>query len=227
MGNFYANFTIRIDAADAVTGTLQNAKRDAFFAHDPKTRCVVIFERETDSQDAAAIVKLGKLLSTRLNAPVIAAANEDDDVFRYWLFRDGKQIDSFDSSFEKVSEQNFIGASGGRVVISKWDPNNPDAVRASNSSTWQPAARKKDERGGNVALLTEAFGVPAAAEKVMKVLLKEYDFVLDQHRAFCKAVGLSPWAVGGGFGYVASNQLPKGLRPSQLVRVSRVGTAHR
>jgi hypothetical protein len=61
--------------------------------------------------------------------------------------------------------------------------------------------------------------VPSAAEKVLNVLLKEYDFVLDQHRAFCKALGISTWAVGGGFAYLAAGQLPKGLRKSQLIRV--------
>jgi hypothetical protein len=216
LGNFYANFTLKHDDAAAVADALRKARRDAFVAADGKSKCVVVFDRETDSQDPTAIEKLGKSLSKKFACPVLATSNEDDDVFRYWLFEDGKTIDKFDSSFERVSEQSFRSASGGSVVIAKFDPKNADRGTA---SAWKPAKRGKDERGGNVQVLTEAFGVPNAAEKAMNVLLKEYDFVLDQHRALCKVLGLSSWAVGGSFEYVSAGELPKGLRKSQLIRV--------
>lgn len=220
MGNFYANFTLKYDDAEAVTDVLRKAKRNAFVAADTKSQCVVVFDRDADQQDPAVIDKLGKSLSKKLACPVFAVSNEDDDVLRYWVFKGGKTIDTFDSSFERVSEQSFQAASGGRVIIAKFDPTNPVGAKALDAlKAWKPAARAKDERGGNVQVLTEAFGVPGAAEKAMNVLLKDYDFVLDQHRALCKVLRLSPWAVGGGFEYLSSGQLPKGLRKSQLIRV--------
>ena len=161
------------------------------------------------------ISKVGKLLSKAIAGPVLATANEDDDVFRYWLFDGGKPVDSFDSSFEQGSEQDFVTAAGSRLVVARWNPEVP----AGTTPDWKPHPRRPGERGGNVQMVSSAFGVPSAADKAFKVLLKEYDFVLDQHRAFCKALGLSPWAVGGGFGYAAAGQFPKGLRLSQVVRV--------
>jgi hypothetical protein len=217
MGNFYANFTLKHDDATAVVNALRKAKRDAFVAADTKCKCVVVFDREADAQDPAVIEKLGKSLSKKLACPVLAASNEDDDVFRYWLFKDGKTIDTFDSSFERVSEQRFRSASGGRVVIAKFNPTG--AMKPGESEDWKPAARGKNERGGNVQILAETFGVPRVAEKAMNVLLKDYDFALDQHRALCKVLGLSVWAAGGGFEYLLAGQLPKGLKKSQLIRV--------
>lgn len=221
MGNFYANFTLRYNDAAAVANALRANKHDAFLALDTKSKCILVFDRETDQHSPAAIEKLGKSLSKKFACPVFAASNEDDDVFRYWLFSNGKTIDTFDSSFERVSEQSFTSASGGRVVIAKFDPKNSIGAKSFEElKAWKPGQRRKDERGGNVQLLAEAFGVPRAAEKAMNVLLKDYDFVLDQHRALCKVLGLSAWAVGGGFEYVAAGQLPKGLKKSQLIRVS-------
>jgi hypothetical protein len=213
MGSFYTNFTLKLDDAAAVSKSLRNANRDAFIAADAKAHCVLVCDREADKQDPSVIVKLGTLLSKEHGCPVLAASNEDDDVFRYWLFDSGEMIDTFDSSFELVSEQNFVSPSGARVVIAKFDPRNPA------SASLKPAPRRKDERGGNVQSLSSALGVPVAAEKVLKVLLKEYDFVLEQHRAFCKALGLSSWAVGASFEYLAAGQLPKGLSKSHLIRV--------
>lgn len=219
MGNFYTNFTLKLDDASAVADTLRGSKRDAFVAADTKVRCVLVFDREADKQESAVISKLGKALSKKHACPVLAVSNEDDDVFRYWLFDAGKVIDTFDSNFERVSDQSFVTASGDQVIVAKFDPNNLADDFAEPDLLWQPQARRKDERGGNVQTLSTTLGVPSAAEKVFDVLLKEYDFVLDQHRAFCKALGLSTWAVGGGFEYLAAGELPKGLRKSQLVRV--------
>jgi hypothetical protein len=216
MGNFYTNFTLRLDDASPVVETLRKAKRDAFVAADKKAHCVLVFDREAEEQDPGVITKLGKLLSKKHGCPVLAASNEDDDVFRYWLFDAGKTLDTFDSSFERGSEQSFMLPNGSQMIIAQYDPNNP--VDAADES-WQPHPRRKDESGGNVQTISTAFGVPLAAEKVWRVLFKDYDCVLDQHRAFCKALGLSTWAVGGGFEYLALGQLPKALRKSQLIRV--------
>jgi hypothetical protein len=215
LGNFYTNFTLKVNDATQVAETLRQAKRDAFVAADKKAHCVLVFDREADEQEPAVITKLGKLLSKKHGCPVLAVCNEDDDVFRYWLFDAGKILDTFDSSFERGSDQSFVTASGTPIIIAKYDPKNP----ADPDGSWQPAKRRKDEQGGNVQTISTAFGMQSAAEKVFNVLLKEYDFVVHQHRALCKALGLSAWAVGGGFEYLERGQLPKGLRKSQLVRV--------
>ena len=124
MGSFYTNFTLKLDDAAAVSKSLRNVNRDAFIAADAKAHCVLVCDRDADQHDPSVIVKLGTLLSKKHGCPVLAASNEDDDVFRYWLFDSGKMMDTFDSSFVRVSEQNYVSPSGARVVIAKFDPTN-------------------------------------------------------------------------------------------------------
>ena len=96
-----------------------------------------MFDREADEQEPAVITKLGKLLSKKHGCPVLAVCNEDDDVFRYWLFDAGKILDTFDSSFERGSDQSFVTASGSLMIIAKYNPKNP----VDPDGSWQPAKR--------------------------------------------------------------------------------------
>ncbi|HEX8915837.1 MAG TPA: hypothetical protein VF796_26010 [Humisphaera sp.] len=212
--------TVKHGDAVAVAAALRMAKRDAVVAADVQRGCVVVFDRAVEAPDPAAVRRLGKSLSKALTCPVFAAANEDDDVFRYWLFAGGRAVDAFDSGRERVSEQHVRTPAGGQVVIARFDPDRPlGALSPAQLARWKPAARAKDERGGNAQVLAETLGVPAAAERAMRVLLNDYDVELDRHRALCKVLGLSPWAVGVGYEDVAAGRLPAGVRASQVVGV--------
>jgi hypothetical protein len=97
MGNFYVNFTLKTTDSDDVADTLQQAGRSAFVTR-PQGGCVVVFEEQTDSQDANEIEEVGFMLSKQQKCPVLAILNHDDDILAYWLFDRGQLIDSYNSA---------------------------------------------------------------------------------------------------------------------------------
>ena len=213
MGNFYVNFTIQSIDAAAVCDSLAAAHRTAIVVLDRKKKQVLVVDRVADEQDPSEINKLGRLLSKDERCSVLAVANEDDDVLRYWLFHEGKEVDSFDSGLQTCSEQKFTNRYGVPVVVRNYDPTRIE------SESWQPHARRKGERGGNVQAISDAFNAPSRADRVFLVLHKEYDFAIDQHRALCRALGLSSVLIGRNYEDVDSGGLPATIPPSAVRRV--------
>jgi hypothetical protein len=96
MGNFYTNFTLKTSDAAAVVAALKSASRSALIA-PAKGGYVVVFDHACDEQDTRIIERVGTLLSNRLQCPVLAVLNHDDDILCYWLYNGGKQIDMYNS----------------------------------------------------------------------------------------------------------------------------------
>jgi hypothetical protein len=78
MGNFYVNHTVKTENRDKVAAVLQQNKFVAYVS-PVRNGCVVVAEKEADTQATAPIVSLGKLLSVEVQAPVLAALVHDDD----------------------------------------------------------------------------------------------------------------------------------------------------
>ncbi len=97
MGNFYVSFTVKIDDSDLVAEALRQAGREAYVSPS-LNNYVLVADADADRQDPAAIEQVGKLLSTRLEKPVLAILNHDDDILHYWLFEKGQVIDKYDSA---------------------------------------------------------------------------------------------------------------------------------
>ncbi len=96
MGCFYTNLTVGSDDADAVADALRDAGRTAFVT-PPSDGSVVVFDQQCDEQDEAQLAIVGKLLSNKLNAPVLGVIIHDDDVLLWQLYLDGQIRDSYDS----------------------------------------------------------------------------------------------------------------------------------
>jgi hypothetical protein len=79
MGNFYVNFTLKTSDTDDVADTLRQAGRSAFVT-PPQDGYVVVYEEQTDSQDANEIEEVGVMLSKQQKCPVLAVLNHDDDI---------------------------------------------------------------------------------------------------------------------------------------------------
>ncbi len=97
MGNFYVNFGVRSSDLSKTVAALRQAGRVAYIA-PPANNILVVYDRDSDTQDESEIVKVGGLLSESVSSAVLAVLNHDDDVLCYWLFEQGRIIDSYNSA---------------------------------------------------------------------------------------------------------------------------------
>jgi uncharacterized protein (DUF433 family) len=100
MGNFYTNYTLKGPSQPAVATAL--AGRSAIVTPE-RDGCVVVFDEQSDDQDAAVITELASRLSRELRCPVLAVLNHDDDIFWYQLYLNGELADEYDSSSDYAS----------------------------------------------------------------------------------------------------------------------------
>ena len=187
MGNFYTNFTLRGPEQEAVVKAL--AGRSAMVT-PKRTGCVVVFDEECDEQDMELIATVGKELSGKLDCPVLAVLNHDDDVLWYQLWWNGELADEYNScpSYFEASEEPSGPAGGNAEKLCS-------AFGSSNVELVSSVLRKSSfEEGGHV-------------------------FAVERHAALAQALGIPEFGVGAGFNYVEGGEIPEGLDAEELVRV--------
>ena len=151
----------------------------------------MVFDEESEGQDPKVLSKLASRLSSRFSCPVLAVLNHDDDVLWFQLYHAGKLLDEYDS---------YPGFSDG------------------NDSHIQP-------RGGDAKALCDAFG-SSNYDDVERVLRQTsmgddgYTFAVERHDELAQALNLPPFGVGTGFNYIEEDELPEGLDPADLLRVT-------
>lgn len=110
MGNFYVNFTVRHQDAQAVAAAMAGRRG---FVTPVDHGCVVVFDAEAESQEPTAITSTGQKLSAALRSPVLAVLNHDDDILAYQLFIDGAVADEYDSTPDYFEIEESPASQGG------------------------------------------------------------------------------------------------------------------
>jgi hypothetical protein len=153
--------------------------------------CVVVFDEQSDDQNSEIISDLAHDLSSELRCPVLAVMNHDDDILWYQLYLNGELADEYDSC----------------------------------PSYFDPEAEPSGPAGGDAQKLCAAFDSSNVTE-VERILRKSsfdqdgYVFAIERHTELARALGLPPFAVGGGFSYVSDGEIPEGLSEDDLLRVT-------
>jgi hypothetical protein len=190
MGNFYVNFATRGPGRDAVAQFLRSAQRIAFVA--PTIDGVTMFfDRESDAQKETVVQGLAKRASAELNAPVLAALNDDDDLLMLWLFQAGEGVDQYDSC-----------------------PGCLDDDASSDEDDHAPA-------GGDATKLCAAFGVPASKAAQVENVLRgdKYRFAFQRHKALADLLNL-PWPYAcTGYEYIDRDSLSRGLGQADFLAI--------
>jgi hypothetical protein len=188
MGNFYTNYTLRGPSQQGVAKAL--AGRSAIVTPQ-QDGCVVVFDEQSDDQNAEVIADLARDLSGELRCPVLAVLNHDDDILWYQLYLSGELADEYDSCpsyFDPEAEPS--GPAGGdaqKLCAAFASSNVPEVERILRKSTF-------DEDG--------------------------YAFAIERHTELARALGLPSFSVGGGFRYVSDGEIPEGLSEDDLLRVT-------
>lgn len=97
MGTFITNLHVRDADRNAVTEALRSLYVvPAYVRSSPENTWTSIFPEAAD-QDEVELCKIAGGLSKVLNRPVIAFLVHDSDIFLYWLYDGGKELDHYNS----------------------------------------------------------------------------------------------------------------------------------
>ncbi|HSU15599.1 hypothetical protein [Longimicrobium sp.] len=107
MGSSYSNITLHGAGRDRVIQALEARRRQAYVGPAAMGGCVVVFDEEAEDVPDSG-VELAAELSRELGAVALLATVNDDNVFRYTLFRGGEVADEYDSW-----PGYFVGERGG------------------------------------------------------------------------------------------------------------------
>ncbi len=187
MGNFYTNLTLRGPSQAAVAAALTG--RRALVTPVVGGR-LVVFDAESEDQDAELMAELAAGLSRRFRCPVLAVTNHDDDILWYQLYLSGELEDEYDSCpnyFDPDAEP--AGPAGG------------DAAKL--------CAAFGSERVADVAAILRKSGLDDEG----------YTFEAERHEALVRTLGMPGFGVGAGYNYVSRGELPEGLEIADLIQV--------
>jgi hypothetical protein len=189
MGNFYTNYTLRGPSQQAVAAALAGR---AAFVTPARNDCVVVFDEKSEEQKPKRIANLAAGLSRKLDCPVLAVLNHDDDLLWYRLYLNGELADEYDSSpryFDSSAAPSAPAGGDAQKLCS--------AFGASNVTEVERVLRRSSfDEGG-------------------------YAFAVERHTDLAHALGIPAFGVGAGYRYVAQGELPEGLDEHDLIRVTR------
>lgn len=184
MGNFYVNYTVRTADQPRVVKALSGRKA---FVTPPSGGALVVYDEAADSQEQATVMALGELLSSSLDAPVLAVLNHDDDLLWYGLFEHGECTDEYDSSPGYFDPEGMPQPpSGGDVekLCAAFGSLNHDEI----AQILKKSAMDDDG----------------------------YLFAIDRHEDLVKALNLPDYAVGFRYALIAQGDIPPRLEESDL-----------
>jgi len=187
MGNFYTNLTLRGPSQFAVAAALTG--RIALVT-PVEAGCVVVFDEQSEGQDAEGMAELAVTLSRRFRCPVLGIANHDDDILTYQFYHAGALEDEYDSC------PNYF------------DPDAEPAAPAGGDAAKLCAAFGSD----NVAEVESILHRSGWDED-------GYTFEVERHEDLVLALGLPVFGVGAGYNYVSRGEMPDGLTVENLMRV--------
>jgi hypothetical protein len=158
MGNFYTNIVVAGASQSTVADLLSELRRVAVVSPSVNGR-MVVYDKESDTQNVVALSSLAARLSERLSCPAWAVLNHDDDILAYELYLGGVLVDEYDSTPDYFDPSQPAEPKGG------------DAARLAGAFGSDPALSTiekvlRREAGGYVFAaerhkdLAEALGIP-------------------------------------------------------------------
>ena len=189
MGNFYTNYTVKGASRPELIKLL--SYRESIVSPEVKG-VVVVFDKESDTQEPSVIEALGRRISKQLSCVVFSVINHDDDILAYELIREGHVEDEYDSSPEyfdfEFKSESPTGPKGGNQV-------------------------KLCEIFG--------VGEQEKIEKILRGGIEDYVFAFERHQELFEALGLPSYGVGSCYESFENDELPEGLKLEEVTFTNR------
>ncbi len=96
MGLFYTNVILYKVQQKPVADFLSKQGRFAYVS-PTLSDFTVVYDKETEDQDTRILKKLCELLTKKFECAALASLVHDSDVYMYWLYHNGKLLDSYNS----------------------------------------------------------------------------------------------------------------------------------
>jgi hypothetical protein len=128
MGSTYTNMTVKGPSQEAVFAYVADR---AAYVSAATSGCVVVLDQLSEWAPEYELLTLATALSMRFSCPVLSVKIEDSDVMAYWLHRNGRLMDWYNSfSGETAPGLMLQGPSGGKpsVLTTTFASGSPDRV---------------------------------------------------------------------------------------------------
>jgi hypothetical protein len=96
MGGFFTNLHVKGDDLAAVVSALRSASATPAYVVRGGG-WLSVYPEATEDQDDTKLASLARTLSQRLGTAVIATLMHDGDIFAYWLYGKGQELDRYNS----------------------------------------------------------------------------------------------------------------------------------
>lgn len=118
MGLDYTNVVLKGAERERVVSYFRRGGRDGYIA--PTVDGVtVVYDRACEDMDEQILTSLGADLSRVLGVPALVSLVHDSDVFRYYLFAEGREVDRYDAvpGYSDPHAPADLPASGGNAEV--------------------------------------------------------------------------------------------------------------
>ncbi len=126
MGSFIVSFHAKTPNRDKVLAAFKPLAAKNAYVTDAKNGWVSFYDSAASGQDDALITRISGDISKQAACPVIAFLVHDSDFLIYWLYDQGRSVDTFNSCpeyFEDEEEESTMTQSAGQPeVLAKFCP---------------------------------------------------------------------------------------------------------
>jgi hypothetical protein len=120
MGSFITNLHVRGAEQQPVIEALTSLWLFPVYVGSTSGNAWTSIYPEAVDQNANELTETARYLSGLLHQPVIAFLVHDSEVFLYWLFDDGKQLDRYDSAPAQFAGRNLKPAGGNALILQRY-----------------------------------------------------------------------------------------------------------
>jgi hypothetical protein len=194
MGLFYTNVILHKVQQRPLADFLGKQGRIAYVS-PTQNNFTVIYDKETEDQDAKVLKSLAELLARKFRCVALASLVHDSDVYMYWLYKSGTFLDIY-NSFPGY----FDSQAGGEV------PEGGDAKKLCTAF----------EKAGAISEVQRVFEL--VKQSNLNEDPDEYLQGEDIHNALVQALGMPSFGAFTGYYSIENVDVLNGLNRADLVQ---------
>jgi len=195
MGLFYTNVILYKVQQQSIADFLSKQGRSAYVS-PTRDDFTVVYDKETEDQDSRVLKKLGESLSRKFSCTALSSLVHDSDVYMYWLYSDGKFLDSYNSLPGYFDSE-----------VDKSLPEGGDAEKLCNAFGKLSAVSEIQK----IFKLVEQSNLDEDAE--------EYLQGEDIHSELIKVLEMPSFGAFTGYYTIENSDLPEGLQQDNLIKI--------